>query len=500
MTLLLNTPDQHDFQDPTLELNEKRLHKWLGSLPVLDAGESLRQVLNALEPLNEQRLESDKRLRLLGIYLPVVQRLYENAEPIRLRKQPLSKQQRQDTVDDIERLSLALANGFKIVINQWVAEKRVQQDIKAFGRLLRWSLQQVGASLVHAFRYYRSEPPFVFFELNQLYRLARHYGVHDQLDDGDNVRVPVSLAGVYQALAMLSLCDPFSLQEGQVDLYYKKLLQSAHRARVVPGNSWQGVPEGLFFIDLKSDSRPRHCVHLQSPVDGDDPYILDARVPLQLMHKTLVAIPEDRRQQRIETGMLRVMLPEVASPNQRREKRKPAGNWIEVVTGIENTIAWLEARKNDRRGESKRWQIKDKSETGYRLAWNENAASLLQVGELICVVGESDSEQECLQLLMVRWLHNERGNSAELGVEKLPGIVNSVNVQLAEDTDAILHPALFLPSTGAQGSIARLIVYPGIHQPDRRLSIFVGEREVPVRCGQLVHETPVFECFEFTAA
>jgi hypothetical protein len=68
MTLLLTTPEQHSFEDPTLELDEKRLSKWLASLPVLNAGDSLRQVLGALEPLNEQRLDVDKRLRLMGLY------------------------------------------------------------------------------------------------------------------------------------------------------------------------------------------------------------------------------------------------------------------------------------------------------------------------------------------------------------------------------------------------------------------------------------------------
>ena len=81
--LTLNTADQHDFQDPTLELNEKRLNNWLVSLPVLDTGGSWRTVLVALEPLNEQRLECDKRLRLLKLYSATVRRLYEAAEPQR---------------------------------------------------------------------------------------------------------------------------------------------------------------------------------------------------------------------------------------------------------------------------------------------------------------------------------------------------------------------------------------------------------------------------------
>jgi hypothetical protein len=173
MTLLLTTPEQHSFQDPTLELNEKKLQHWLAGLPVLNAGESLRQILNALEPLNEQQLDVDKRLALLMLYQATFKRLYATAEPLRLRQQPLSRQQRRDTVDDVERLSLAMANGFKLAVKDLYAQGDSRDRVK-FARVLRWTLQQLAAALLHSYRFYRPEPGFVFLELNQIYRLARH--------------------------------------------------------------------------------------------------------------------------------------------------------------------------------------------------------------------------------------------------------------------------------------------------------------------------------------
>ena len=260
MTLLLTTPEQHSFQDPTLELNEHKLQRWLAGLPVLNAGESLRMVLNALEPLNEQKLDTNKRLALLAVYQATVKRLYVAAEPARLRQQPLSTEQRQIVVDDVERLSLAMANGFKIVVKQMYGQAALQ-DKARFGQVLRWSIQQLAAALLHSYRYYRPEPAFVFLEINQIYRLARHHGLQEIVTSDEQGDAQVNLAGIYQAVCLLSLCDPFSLEEGLTDSFYSALLQYAGAARVVPGNSWQGVPEGLFFIDLAGDSQPRHCVY-----------------------------------------------------------------------------------------------------------------------------------------------------------------------------------------------------------------------------------------------
>ncbi|HHJ15532.1 MAG TPA: hypothetical protein ENJ80_02430 [Gammaproteobacteria bacterium] len=496
MTLLLTTPEQHSFDDPTLELDDRRLKQWLASLPVLNTGESLRKVLAALEPLNEQRLDSERRLRLLKLYRASIKDLYDAAEPVRLRQQSLSRRQRQEAVDNVERLCLAVANGFKIVIKEMHAAG--VRDTARFGQVLRWAVQQLSAALLHSFRFYRPEPPFVFLELNQLYCLARHHGLHETTGARNGDAAGHSLAAIYQAACLLSVADPFSLEEGQAEAYFQALLQVADGVRIIPGNSWQGVPEGLFFIDLQSDSRPRHCVLLESPVSGDEPHILDARKALQRMHRTLAALPANRRSQRPETSLLKALLPEVPSRDKRRSERHDDGRWVELVVGLDAISEWIQARQRGAQPETARWQVKDASAEGYALVWDESAASLLQVGDLLCLVADSEQEQPAFQLLVVRRVQDGREQGTELGVEKLVGMPNPVRVVLdAEPDDS--YQALFLPSSGAAGSVARLVAPTPVYQENRALLIYVGEREVPVRCGVRVEQAPGFDCFEFTS-
>ncbi len=496
MTVLLTTPDQHSFQDPTLELNESKLQGWLIGLPVLNASESLRMVLNALEPLNEQQLDIDKRLGLLAIYQAMVKRLYDAAEPARLRQQPLSPQQRQTTVDDIERLCLAMANGFKIVVKQIHATEALQ-DKPRFGQVLRWAIQQLAAALLHSYRYYRPEPALVFLEINQIYRLARHHGLHDTCGGDDQGDAQVSLAGIYQAVCMLSLCDPFSLETGLADSFYCSLLQYTHAARVIPGNSWQGLPEGLFFVDLESDTRPRHCVHLESPMQADDPYIIDAREMSQNMHRALAALPSNRRRQRPEASILRMLLPEVAPRDKRSSERRPDGRWLEVLAGFDAVSSGLLARQRGDRPDATSWRVKDASEGGYCLTWDESAASLLHVGELVCVM--SDSEQQGpapLQLMVVRWLRDSRDEGTEVGVELIEGIPGPVKLKIDGESQDELS-ALFLTSVSGERA-ARLVSPAQVYAEERVLTVYVGEREITVRCGALLEQAFGFDCFEFT--
>ena len=500
MSLLLTTPEQHGFQDPTLELDARRLHDWLSGMPAMNTGESVRQVLLALEPLNEQQLDVVLRLQLLDVYRPFVQRLFDSAEPIRLRQQPLSRQQRQNAVDDIERLCLAMANGYKLVVKAMYAAGQQESDRLSFGRVVRAAARQLAAALLHSYRYYRPEPPFVFLELNQLYRLARHHGVHDYLDDSE-VGSTISLAVNYQAICLLALVDPFAAEEGQADLYYRSLLQFAPKTRIVPGNSWQGVPEGLFFIDLMSDSRPRHCVFLVSPVEGDDPYLIDARPALQLMHKTLVALSQERRRQRSEAAILKYLLPEVTPRDKRRSRRHLGGSWIDVVLGLDAIHEWLLRHKEDDAPEPQHWVIRDRSERGYRLGWKESSASVLQVGDLVCVVADGEKPDSAFRLMAIRWVRDERDKGTELGVEAFEGVPAPVELELEDEEGVkIQRKALFIPSSGEQGSAARLVAPAGLYAHKRPMLIHVGDREVKVVCAERIEQTAEFDCFEFTAA
>jgi hypothetical protein len=309
-----------------------------------------------------------------------------------------------------------------------------------------------------------------------------------------------SVATIYQAICLLALTDPFSAREGDADRYYRILLEHASQARMLPGNSWQGIPEGLYCADLQSDSPPRHCVFLQPPVAADEPYILDARAALQAMHQALAALPAELRAQCPEAVILRSLLPDVTPRDKRRSERRADGRWIEVVIGLQPIHDWLLARRVGKQAGAIRWEVKDASTQGYRLAWDESAASVLAVGDLICVVADSNAAKSGVQLLVVRWVRDERGEGTELGVEMFDGEPDPVLVTAGDASDAATHPALLLSSGAAQGCVAQLVTAGQFYREQRLLTIHVGGGELPVQCARSIEQAAGFDCFEFTAA
>jgi hypothetical protein len=97
--LNLSIPEQHDYNDPTVERDVVRLQAWLTNLPLMDVVETVRLVLDGLQSLNEQRLETDLRYRLLDVFRHTAHRLFVTMDPMHLRQLALSKTQREQATE-----------------------------------------------------------------------------------------------------------------------------------------------------------------------------------------------------------------------------------------------------------------------------------------------------------------------------------------------------------------------------------------------------------------
>jgi hypothetical protein len=492
-SLILTIPDQHDLADPTVERNPRRLRRWLDDLPLMNLRESAHRVIQALEPLNEQRIPPRERLELLDAYRVPVRKLFMTGSPAGLRQMPMAKARRVQAIEDLERLCLALAGGYKVVVKALHRETGKQEG--ALLRSLQGAVEQLGLALVHSYRYHRPVPAFVFLELHQLYRLVRARGLLDAPADASGV----SLSGHYHGVMLLALCDPFHLPEGMADQYHRTLLRYAALARIVPGAQWEGNGEGRCLLDLQSDSPPRLCVRLGVPVDADDPYRLDLRPALAAMHRQLLGLSAEQRPQAPETALLRMLLPEVPQGDPRRSPRRADGRWLDVVTGLEGIHDCLRHREaGDATGATANLRVVDSSAEGMRLSWPQAAPGEVRVGELLAVLTDSGEQLPRLQLGLVRWVRSERNGSTELGLELLAGRASAVHCRALDAAPAAAPwHCLFLPSSG--GNSAGLLAPKELYQEGRQLSLQVGTREIRVRAARRVMDTACIDLFEFTS-
>jgi hypothetical protein len=506
-SLNLSVPEQHGYTDPTVERDAERLRARLTNLPLMDVVETVRQVHNALEAFNEQKIDTDLRLELLTVFRDTVQRLFVTVDPLHVRQLALSKAQRDQATKGVEQLLLGMAGGYKIIIRDYYDSPGKQTPDRAFALAVNHALEQLGYALLDSYRFYRSVQDRIFTEMHQLYRLARHHGLLEvTADAGLEHDQPLSTAAIYHTAMLLALSDPFRLAEGEAGLVHDVLKQHAAGCRVVPGNSWSGKPEGLFFVDLQSDRPPETCMRLESPVSGEEPFLLDARDALAAVRERLSETPAKVRQQSPEAMVLRRLLPEEVDPRKTRAARHPDSRWVQLLLGLEQIHAYQVSMARFRSGAGgpdgdaaskppSHCRIVDSSEGGMRIAWDDGGAGDARVGELLGVTEEGRR----FQLAVIRNIRIYREGGMEIGVQLIAGATAPVYCRGLDGEDDRARCALFMPASEDDTISATLVVATGFYTRGRRMLIDVSGKEIRACAGRNVFDGPVFDRFEFSA-
>jgi len=502
----LSTPVQHNYNDPTVERNVKRLRVWLTNLPLLDVVKTLRLVQGALNSLNQQKLEPKKRYQLLEVFRYTSVRLCITVDPIYLRQLNLSKTQRELVALGLEQLLLAMAGGYKILVKALYGSAPRGSSADLFGLAINRAIEQLGYVLLDNYRCYRAVPESLFAELHQLYRYARYFGLLTVRSADEDTGQSLGIAENYHAIMLLSLTDPFRLAEGEVGQLYDILKQHAGQCRVTPGGHWPGDPDGLCLLDLGSDTPPRLCAQPGQQVsEGQEPYLLDAREALSAIRNRLEQTPIKVRRQSPEAVLLRHLSPAHAVASQNKEPRRPDSRSTSLVNGLNAIHAFLlaampgsqeagEVASDGSSVKSLACRIADTSENGMRLVCDEGLTGDARVGDLLGIV----EDELRLKLVITRSVQVHREAGMELGVQKIHGSCGPVYCRSQGDEAEELR-ALFISSSEADGISATLVMASGFYEAGRHLLVHSFGKKVNVRAGRNISDSPVFDRFEFTA-
>ncbi|MGB5261128.1 MAG: hypothetical protein WBO34_11490 [Gammaproteobacteria bacterium] len=498
-TLNLSVPPQHDYSDPTVELEPARLHIWLSDLPLMNVVETVRLVSGALTALNEQKLEAEARFRCLEVYRPTVLRLFETVDPLHIRQLSMARSRRHETTAAAAGLFDSLASGYKLTVMDLFG-----QAVPLAGQALNRAIDALGCVLHDCFRYYRDVPSTLVNELHQLYRAARRQGLLDVALPGEEGQTGPTTATVYKFGMLLSLTDPGRLAEGEISLLADVLREHVDMCRVVQGGSWTGNGAGLFLLDLAGDALPQACMELSSPVTEGESYLLDTTTVVAALRERLAGIPERVRQFSPEAMVLEYLAPEERGARLRREQRHRDGRWVSLLLGLEGIhpyllqVAGKQAVTATDTSSPMDCRVLDSSDRGMKLFVEEGGAGDARVGDLLGII-EGEAGQETLRLAGIRSLRVLEQGGLEAGVELIAGSAGAVNCSLPDQPESAPVPALFLPAEEESDIAATLVAERGLYEEGRALLIDVGGREIRVRAGRQVSDSPVFDRFEFAA-
>lgn len=513
LALKLAIPVQYDSDNPAVELNEKNVCRWLENLPLFNFTESVYSLLNNLKPLNEHFVSDKSRLRLLDFYRTPILKIIDAFELQLLRQLPIDSQQREQLLTDSTALCLELANGYKIIVKNGIeAQKNPAKDQILLMATFR-AMETLCTAAVHSFRLYKLPSKHVFLEIYQLYHFALSYKVsHIRVFRESNL---TSIDQLFKSILLLSIIDPYHLQEGDIFPILHFLSNCSHLCILHDALPQDQDGIGLFGFYLDQDVTPKLVEHMQ--VTGEAPHlcILDVRAFLatllkqirlnqqkgvldsqSLEHKilsrivpNLAAIAQNRRTPRQDTALkvfVAIDVPAIhlflsGQTEQLLEKNNPTDSGMEVLS-INSDYADMPIIET--------WEITNESEHGYKLHQSSSLTQSVKVGDLVGIENKKTENNPAMAIATIKWVKRHPESGVEIGVEKLCDQCEAVLCQLQGEEKLV--PALLLDAAGKQHK-PRLITTKNALTPDTYVEISTQQQHLRYKIQSYALDSKYFD-------
>ena len=223
--LTVSVPKLRSQGSRTAEIRPGRVEAWLSELPQANAEDSLQQMLQVLFVQNRTGLESMNRLSLMELYLkPVLNIVEALAQSYAQASFPLSERQTL-LANSTQSLCLELINGYKIVVNDFIVDDRIESNKVEFVLAVQRSVDVLGRVITSAYSVYRDPPLGAWRELHQLYRISEVHGilnhpVTEPVGDGGGDE-SISIDESYHRALLIGACNPYHLLQGECERLFK---------------------------------------------------------------------------------------------------------------------------------------------------------------------------------------------------------------------------------------------------------------------------------------
>jgi hypothetical protein len=237
------------------ETDPKDARAWLASLPLADAGESARDIYQALYTLNRLALAPHTRLELMELYREPVSTVSSVLQhQFGGLAMPLPAEMRQ-MAEFIRQLQLEMAIGYKCAIQDLDAARiswgRKNQIVLASERAMLY----LGQALLRSYQVYMPQPAGVWTEIHTLFRYAGEQEHLAQPVDTAEGAGDTTILQRYQQILLLGLCSPYQLPQNECNHINAFLEEWADQA-VIGDELNVHDPAGHFLINLALDAPP----------------------------------------------------------------------------------------------------------------------------------------------------------------------------------------------------------------------------------------------------
>lgn len=494
----------------TIETRPGATQQWLERLPFASPVEAAQQLVLALYSLNRIALDEDRRIELLALYGPAVNRAAASLEGLLLEAGvPPAPQQRQAGTL-LRELQIEYSIGWKHVLRALSSRRSARSQIRHIAGATAHLLTALHDVQFGCHLSYSPLPEHFWLEFHDVYRLARNNGL-----SGKSIHdAPPADFACTQAL-LLELADPPHMSRAElahIKLYLRRFGKLATLGAAAPGRTHG------FAVDTHADRGAGGPA-----VAAEHALWLDTEAICRHIHEVGVRLRTGETPARIglPPGMrseasltLSRHLTKAWRPGNHRAYRRYAApeQAVEVVAGVGAIHRLLERRQPDRATAktddgpraaggapdmpASTWSLCNDSAAGLALHGTPDLPLNLKVGDALALRGKTSA---AWSLGAIRWIKMLDARRVELGIERLAPTIEPARVRpLKGRRQASAEPALLLPGSPALRQPARLVLSSHVYHKGMRAEVWQDGHATTITLEHRAERTPSFDLIGFT--
>ncbi len=290
----------------------RKLRDWVAALPMINVGETSRQVFQTLQEICRLHTDPASRFELLEILRPTVHNLANALAKHYLNQSVMLPDRATKVATLAQAMQSHLANGYKLVViaaleRQESSHKRDVELVKLLAQSIHRSITELTGNLLRSTQLYLNTPSRLWLELHTLYllaaeqQLARDVRVVDAVSNRHTEKSSIEEA--YKRALLLATCKPNKLRQSEIAQVYQ---MSELWAPLVTLKEFSTTAE-LFVFDLAKDAPPTYRALAQAAdaahVRAIDPVALVERLG-EVQQQSQPGSPRAVGEAALSTGLL----------------------------------------------------------------------------------------------------------------------------------------------------------------------------------------------------
>ena len=255
----LKLPEQ-DLQYLTIGSDQpKKLQIWVNELPLMNMGETSRQLYQYVQELNRFQVPTPQRFLLLEIIRPVVLHVCRALGKHYLNQSLVLPDKARRVASLAQALQTHMAAGYKLVAVRGVRRLNERDGKSLVATAIHRAISAQTDNLVRSYQLYFPTPRHLWLELHQLFLLAEMNRLDAfEVTDPDFKGIETStVKEAYGRALLLSTAKPNQLRQQEIAALYRATEEWSSLIDIKPA----GSDSDLFVFDLQVDRPPTYRTH-----------------------------------------------------------------------------------------------------------------------------------------------------------------------------------------------------------------------------------------------